>query len=119
MLRELAQTPRDELLRDRIRLGAARYYLQVAVECCIDTANHLIARRGWRAPDSYADSFVVLAEHGVIPAEFVDTARQMVGMRNRLVHLYWQVDDEIVYETLRSGLIDFERFEAAILAHVS
>jgi uncharacterized protein YutE (UPF0331/DUF86 family) len=118
ILRDLAQLPKPELLADLVRLGGAKYYLQVAVECCIDIANHIIARQNWRAPKSYADSFAVLAENGVLPTEFLDTTRQMVGMRNRLVHLYWEVDAGIVYEVLQNNLDDFERFKAEIYAYL-
>ncbi|MEJ5197356.1 MAG: DUF86 domain-containing protein [Anaerolineae bacterium] len=118
ILRDLAAMPKEALLADPVRLGGARYYLQVAVECCIDVANHLIAQAGWRPPRNYADSFVVLAENGVLPEDFLVTARRMVGMRNRLVHLYWEVDDEMVYRTLREHLDDFDRFQAAIYAYL-
>lgn len=117
-LRMLAQIPKAELLTDMARLGGAKYYLQVAVECCVDAANHLIARQGWRAPKSLADSFAVLAENGVITAELQRTTRQMVGMRNRLVHLYWEVDAETVYDTLQNNLEDFESFKAAVYAYL-
>ncbi len=100
----LAQVPRAELLADATRLGAAKYYLQVSVECCVDAANHILARQNWRPPASYADSFAVLAERGVIPAEFLPVTRQMAGMRNRLVHLYWEVDAGTVYDTLQNNL---------------
>lgn len=118
ILRELAQLPKTDLLSDLGRLGGAKYYLQVAVECCVDVANHMIARQNWRAPKSHGDSFVILVENGVIPADFVLTTRQMVGMRNRLVHLYWEVDAETVYETLQSNLADFERFEESVQAYL-
>ncbi len=118
ILRALAQIPRADLLGDMGRLGGAKYYLQVAVECCVDAANHLISRQNWRAPKSHSDSFVVLAENSVIPGDFVPTARQMVGMRNRLVHLYWEVDAETVYETLQNNLGDFDRFKAAVFAYL-
>ncbi len=117
-LATLAQVPRAELLADVTRLGAAKYYLQVSVECCVDAANHIIARQNWRAPASYADSFAVLAEQGVIPAEFLPTTRQMAGMRNRLVHLYWEVDADTVYDTLQNNLSDFSRFKAYIYAYL-
>jgi uncharacterized protein YutE (UPF0331/DUF86 family) len=117
-LRALAHLPKAELLTDAARLGGAKYYLQVAVECCVDVANHIIARQNWRAPQSRADSFAVLAENGVIPSEFLGTARRMVGMRNRLVHLYWEVDDETVYQVLQNNLGDFEQFKAAVYTYL-
>lgn len=113
-LRLLGQVPWADFASDVIRIGAAKYYLQVAIECCVDIANHLIARNNWRAPRSYADSFSVLAENGVLPEDFLDTTRRMVGIRNRLVHLYWEVDAAVVYETLHHGLEDFEQFRAAV-----
>lgn len=36
ILRDLAAMPKEALLADPVRLGGARYYLQVAVECCDD-----------------------------------------------------------------------------------
>jgi uncharacterized protein YutE (UPF0331/DUF86 family) len=79
----------------------------------------MIAHQNWRAPKSLADSFAVLAENHVISAGFLNTARQMVGMRNRrLVHLYWDVDAEAVYETLQHNLGDFDQFKAAVYAYL-
>lgn len=34
----------------------------------------------------------------------------MVQFRNRLVHLYWEVDAEIIYEILQKNLGDFDLF---------
>jgi uncharacterized protein YutE (UPF0331/DUF86 family) len=113
-LRQLAAVPAGQLVEDPIKLGAAKYYLQVAVECCIDVAHHIIARQGFRAPESYADTFSVLADNKVIEAEFVPTAHKMVGMRNRLVHLYWEVDAVILHEILQRNLGDFDRFVAYV-----
>lgn len=117
-LRQLAALPREQLVDDPIKLGAAKYYLQVAIECCIDIANHIIARQGFRAPETYADSFVVLAENGVIEPTFISTTHVMVKMRNRLVHLYWEVDADILYGTLQNNLGDFDRFRAFVYAYL-
>jgi len=60
---------------------------------------------------TYVESLAVLAENGVIDAEFLPTARRMARMRNRLVHLYWEVDADILYDTLQHNLSDFDRFK--------
>ena len=44
--------------------------------------------------------------------------RELAGLRNLLVHLYWDVDDEMVYEGIRSELGDFETFVAHIIAYL-
>lgn len=117
-LRQLAGLPREELANDLVKLGAAKYYLQVAIECCIDVANHIVARQGFRAPESYADSFTVLAENKVIKEDFASTAHKMVRMRNRLVHLYWEVDVNILHDTLQKNLDDFDRFKAYVYGYM-
>jgi len=75
--------------------------LQVIIETCVDISNHIIADNAMRAPKSYADSFTVLMENGVIAA---DLHAQLVGMakfRNIIVHQYDQIDAEIVISILR------------------
>ena len=115
-LQELAQVSQETLEKDLIQQGAAKYYLQIAIECCIDVANHIIAREGFRAPKSYADSFIVLAENGIIGQKFSNTAQKMARMRNRLVHLYWEVDALVLYKVLQHNLDDFEVFKEQIHA---
>ena len=117
-LHQLAALRREELADDLVKLGAAKYYLQVAIECCIDVANHIIARQGFRAPKSYADSFTVLAENGVIEQDFASTAHKMTRVRNRLVHLYWEVDANILYDILQNNLSDFDRFKAYVYGYM-
>ncbi|RLC79964.1 MAG: hypothetical protein DRI61_06785 [Chloroflexi bacterium] len=51
----------------------------------------------------------------MIPADFLNTAVQMVGLRNRLVHLYMTVEAKRIYQVLRENLDDFDRFVNYIL----
>jgi uncharacterized protein YutE (UPF0331/DUF86 family) len=115
-LRQLALTPRDEFVGDFVRLGSAKYYLQTAIEACLDLAQHLIASQGWRTPQTYADTFDVLAEHGVVPPHFLPALRSMARFRNRLVHLYWEVDPAVIYDLLQNNLSDFDTY-AQLLLH--
>jgi len=42
----------------------------------------------------------------------------MARFRNRLVHLYWDVEAETIYNILQSHLSDFERFREYILRYL-
>lgn len=117
-LRYLASEDARAFCEDPIKVGAAKYYLQVAIESCLDVAHHLIAREGWRAPTSYADTFTVLAEQHVIPQSFLPTAQKMARMRNRLVHLYWEVDEEALFQILHQHLDDFEHFKGFVYQYL-
>ena len=107
-------TPIDKFLKDKVLVGGAKYYLQVSIECCLDIANHIIAAEGFRAPRDYADSFKVLEEHNVVDEDLGMKLREMAKFRNRLVHLYGDIDDEYVYEFMGKDLDDILEFKRAI-----
>lgn len=89
--------------------------LQMMIETCSDIANHIISDTGMRTPTSYADGFKVLFENKVIDSELFNVMDKMAKFRNVVVHQYEQVDAEIVITILRKHLVDFERFESAIV----
>lgn len=109
-LRQLSNLPQEAFISDPDKVGSAKYHFIVAIEACIDMCNHVIARNALRVPDDYADTFKVMAEAGALEREFAQELRSMAKFRNRLVHLYWEVDDKQVYEILRNRLDDFRIF---------
>jgi uncharacterized protein YutE (UPF0331/DUF86 family) len=113
-LRRLAAIPAAELLADPDKVASAKYHFVVAIECCLDVASHVIAAERFRSPSDSADAFTVLVERGICPPEMEDSLRAMARFRNRLVHVYWHVDDTLVAEYLQSGLMDFDRFTACV-----
>jgi len=42
--------------------------------------------------------------------EFAKELRKMARFRDRLVHIYWEVDDKQVYNIMRANLGDFKTF---------
>lgn len=115
-LQDLGQQDSRDFLLDPRSTGSARYYLQVSVETCINIANHIIATEKLRAPLDYKDSFRVLNEADILPDTLSRKMQQLAGLRNLLVHLYLEVDDELVYEGIRNELEDFAAFADHILA---
>lgn len=101
-LRKLSNLPLDQFLEDPDKIGSAKYHFIVAIESCIDLANHIISQNGYRAPEDYGDSFTVLGEAGAIDRDFSLFLVQMAKFRNRLVHLYWEIDDTQFHEFLKT-----------------
>lgn len=112
-LRRLRDLPRDEYLAHEVYAG--RYLVQVAAQTCIDLAHHVIASEGWRAPRDFGDGFTVLQEHGVIDAALAGRLRGLAGLRNRLVHVYDEIDDGRVHAAIGTGLPDLDAFAAAVV----
>ncbi|MEA3361101.1 MAG: DUF86 domain-containing protein [Thermodesulfobacteriota bacterium] len=118
-LSELGQLSEKYFLSDSHKIASAKYNFIVAIEAAIDMGNHIISQNGFRAPEDYADTFNVLGENGVVRKEFVEELRKMARFRNRLVHIYWEVDDKQVYEIARKNLMDFKTFLNSIFSHLS
>jgi len=115
-LNELQKLPKEDFLKDFSKVNAAKYLFQVAIECCLDIGNHIISSEGFRAPSDYKDIFKVLNENKIIPDDFLEIAISMAKFRNRLVHLYWEVDSEKVYAYLQENLKYFDRYIQYLLA---
>jgi uncharacterized protein YutE (UPF0331/DUF86 family) len=111
-LRRLRDLSVAEYLRHEVYAG--RYLVQVAAQTCIDLANHVIASEGWRAPRDFGDSFTVLHEYGIIDDALAGRLRGLAGLRNRLVHVYDEIDDVRVHEALATGLPDLDAFATAV-----
>lgn len=75
----------------------------------------MIASEGLRAPHDYKDTFRVLNEADILPDDMATTMQSLAGLQNLLVHVYWDVNDAMIHESLRSELGDFERFVTHIL----
>jgi len=113
-LQSLANIPKIDFLADPDKIGSTKYHFIVAIESCIDMGNHLIARNGYRVPEDYADTFKVMAEVGALEVNFSEELKNMARFRNRLVHLYWEVDDKQLYDILKERLGDFKVFLNAV-----
>jgi len=109
-LRDIAKLSQDEFLNDPDKIGSSKYHFIVAIESSIDMCNHIISRNGYRVPENYADTFRVMAEAGALDVSFSNELINMAKFRNRLVHLYWEVGDQQLYEILQNRLDDFKKF---------
>ncbi|MGQ0742731.1 MAG: type VII toxin-antitoxin system HepT family RNase toxin [Acidimicrobiales bacterium] len=110
-LQVLAEENADAYVIDHSYEG--RYLVQASAQTCIDLANHLIASQGWVPATEFRQAFSRLGEHSVLDADLVARMQSLAGLRNRLVHLYDDVDDLLVHAALQRGLSDLNEFATA------
>lgn len=108
-LREIQSLPEEEFAASRRDFHSAERCLQLVIECLINIGNHLISDQGLRAPKDYADIFKVLAENCILLTEDALTLKQMVQFRNRLVHVYWDIEPKVLWQIIQEELGDIER----------
>ncbi len=93
-------------------------YIHIAIQNVFDIANHIISYQGWKEPDTYRESFSVLASHGVLPDEKVSDFQNMASFRNMLIHHYEKVDNAVVFSIFKNKLGDFDLFREFILEYM-
>jgi uncharacterized protein YutE (UPF0331/DUF86 family)/predicted nucleotidyltransferase len=96
------------------RQDALGMSLLVAVQDALDVALHIAADEGWGVPASYAESFGVLAAHGVIEGPLSADLARMATLRNRLAHGYATVDVEWIWNEIPAGIAALDAFTSAI-----
>ena len=57
---------------------------------------------------------MTLASRGVLEGEFAERLKKMVRFRNRIVHVYWDVDLAEVHGILQRDLGDFDEFVSVV-----
>ncbi|RJR14946.1 MAG: DUF86 domain-containing protein [Nitrospiraceae bacterium] len=109
-LQSLKALDKDIFLSDPDKISSAKYNFVVAIESAIDICNHVISKNSYRVPDDYADTFQVMGENGAFDKDFIDVLKEMAKFRNRLIHLYMEIDDEQLCKILQLRLDDFKTF---------
>jgi len=103
--------------------AATERILHLAIESCINIGNRLIAIIQFdepiEAPETYADIFVQLRSLGIIEADLADSLIDMARFRNRLVHMYWDIDIDAVCTMLQEDLGDFKRLQDAVVTYLN
>lgn len=114
-LDEVRRGGQEAFLKDSLVEAAAERYLQIAIETILNLGNHVIAVQGLRLPQEYADIFRILEEAGILKSELVPRFVEMARFRNKLVHLYWEIDKLEIWKILQDDLGDLVTFEKIIL----
>ncbi len=103
-LEKINRISEEEFLEDSEKIDGAKYNLIVVMEGAIDICNHVAAKAGGRAPQSYTDCFEILETLEVYPGELAKKLKLMAKLRNLLVHRYWTVDNRRVYSIIREDI---------------
>jgi uncharacterized protein YutE (UPF0331/DUF86 family) len=109
-LDKLKKVPEEIFKKDFEKYDAAKYSLQTSIEAMIDICNHIISRKSLGLPKTKADSFIILCQNNILSPDMQDTYTAMARFRNRVVHLYDEVDTGDVYQYLNEGIADFKSF---------
>ena len=97
---------------------ACERLLQISIEAMIDICHLFVTGLKLGLPAEEEDLFEKIERAGIISPAVKEMLKRMKGFRNILVHEYGEIDDQIVYEAVRTKLTDFDHFKREILAAV-
>jgi len=106
--------PLDELHTDRDKRNMVLHALLISIQSAIEIVNHIIAEKGFRKPSTYRETFEILYEEGLISKNLSENLSDLAGFRNVLVHIYWQLDIDAIYEILQQDLGLLKNFEGVV-----
>lgn len=110
-----AEVDQVKFLADSLIADASERRLQVAMQACIDVANHIVAQMALEKPKKEnKEVFLILAKHKIIDKDLAEKLVCMAGMRNVLVHQYTEVARDKVYQAIKHDLSDIEEYVAQI-----
>lgn len=113
-LEEFRFVSRDAFLANRDMLDIACYRLLLAIEAALTLCFHVSAKLLHQVPEEYAGCFGLLQQAGILEADLTKRLQQMARFLNLLVHVYWKVYYEQVYDIMCDQLNDLRAFRAAM-----
>lgn len=109
-IRDVYAEAGEAFLTDYTRQDSVILNLQRACEASIDVANYLNKQKKLGIPQSSRDSFQLLTDAGMLPAQLSSNLKKMIGLRNIAVHDYRELNIAIVESVINNHLVDFEQF---------
>lgn len=117
-LAEIEGIPLERYIADRFRLKGTERLLQETIEAAVDVNLHLLRANGLPVPPDYHASFIEMGKQGLIPPDLAERLAPATGLRNRLVHEYDPIDNEIVLAAVAKARSQFREYVAAIEARL-
>lgn len=103
----------ERLTPDTSQTDTVLFHLWLATQLVLDIASALVVRLGFSSPPTYASTFAILQEHGVIDAALADRLRRAAGFRNLVAHADEAIDLEIAHRAALEGPADLMAFLVA------
>ena len=113
-LKRFQRSGRDHFLADEDSQDIARSRLLSGIEAALNICFHVSAKKLRIVPEDYGDCFANLGQAKLIDPSLAERLADMARFRNRLVHLYWDIDYNNVYDIIEHHLTDLEDFSSQI-----
>ena len=77
-----------------------------------------MAESGWKSSQTYKDIAKILLVHEVLNVDEFSTLAQLAGLRNILVHVYTELDEEKIYSFAEELIVYAENMLTEMLRYM-
>jgi len=109
-LNELLEEPIETILENFKSYFAIERAFILIVDEMIDINTHFVQKLNLNLPDDFQSMFIALGENNILPAKFAEKIAPVVGLRNRLVHRYEEINRRMAIELIQKEKGDFREY---------
>ena len=84
----------------------------------MDTCQHLLAHLKGIPCEGYVDCILKAGQEGLIPVSLSNSFRKLASLRNGLIHRYWVIRDDVLYQQTRDHAQELLAFAERIRQYV-
>lgn len=109
----------EQYASDVYKRKATERLLQELIEAAIDINTHIIVQTHNTIVDDYYESFIIMGDINVIPAELAKELAPSAGLRNVLVHEYDALNHSIILEAVKVASNIYPRYINSVEIFIS
>ena len=116
--KEIFEAEDNQKILNSNNLHVLERLFQLMVDAMIDVNNYLVKGLELEPPNSIQGSFEILSEHSIVSSELAIKIAPVVGLRNKIVHVYEKVDKTFFIGQFRKNINDFNQYITEILKYI-
>jgi len=109
-IEEIINLKTQEILKDFRNIKTLERNFQLIVDEMLDINLHLISELKLKVPSDFQSSFLIIASSKILPLKFAQKIAPVVGLRNKLVHRYEEIDKTFFIKQLKKERKDFIKY---------
>lgn len=110
----LVNLSRENFLSEKRNIYSLKYLLIQAVEAIADTCQHILSKLKGLPCEGYVDCIIKAGENQIISKALAHKLKSLADLRNILIHRYWVINDEELYEQTKKNIGDLDDFVTQI-----
>jgi len=108
----------EEYLADYDKQLVVERLLQLIIQVALDLNRYFLKQLQVEQPAKNFDGFIEIAKHGIITSELAEILAESGSLRNRLVHVYDEINPVLVYRSIQKALQYYPIYQRQVTAYI-